>query len=115
MSAVVTAIVGHLCIDQRPRLLEILLADRLRRPEGERADRAGRVVAGILREGRRAHYEQVRHIPALEIAVERARLRVRAHDRAAIEMRGLVLGNVVRPLARLLLHDLAPIALTISA
>ena len=66
-------------------------------------NRAGRVVAGVLRKGARAHDEQVRHVPALQIAVERAGLRVRPHDRAAAQMRRLVLGDVVGPLAIFLL------------
>ena len=70
------------------------------RPERQRRDRAGRVVAGVLRERARAQHEQVRHVPALQIAVERAGLRIGAHDGAAVEMRGLVGGDVVGALAR---------------
>src|SRR5262245_57148700 len=43
-----------LCMNERPRILEVLRANGGGRPESERAHRAGRVVAGILREGGRA-------------------------------------------------------------
>src|SRR5215467_5235341 len=39
------------CLNQRPRLLQILRLDRIQRLVGERAHGAGRVVAGVLREG----------------------------------------------------------------
>ena len=47
-----------------PGRLQVLAADRVGGPEGERADRAGRVVAGVLREHARAQDEHVRHVPA---------------------------------------------------
>ena len=101
--------------DQRPRILEILRADRRGRPESERADRTGRIVAGILREGGRALDEQIRHVPALQISVERAVPWIVAHDGAAAEMRGLILGDVVGPLRGCLTTCSAPIFLMISA
>src|SRR6185437_12435788 len=55
-------------LHQRSGVLEILVADRIRRPIGQRADGTGRVVAGVLRKHRRAHDEHVRHVPALQIA-----------------------------------------------
>src|SRR5215831_19705578 len=68
---------------QRPGLLQILRLDRLQRVEGEGAHGAGRVVAAVLRKGARADREHVVHVPALEILVHRARLRIRAHGDAA--------------------------------
>ena len=60
-------------------------------------------------------HEQVRHVPALQIAVEHAGLGIGAHDGAAVEMRGLVGRDVVGPLRGFLSIVCAPIALTISA
>jgi hypothetical protein len=60
------------------------------------------LVAGVLREGGGALDEQVRHVPALQISVQGAVARIVAHDRAAAEMRCLIVGHVVGPFARLL-------------
>src|SRR4051794_17688373 len=89
---------------QRPRIFEIGVANSRGRPEGERGKRACRVVACVLRERARSHDEEVRNVPRLEIFVERARLRIGTHDRAAVEMRRLILGDVVGCLARLLVN-----------
>ncbi len=64
------------------------IASRLR--IGQRTDRAGRVVAGVLRKRRGPHHEHVRDVPGLQIAVEHAGVRVRPHHRAASIVRGLV-------------------------
>src|SRR3569833_2064226 len=99
---ITSAICAALCIDELPRVLEIFRADRIRGPISERCDRSGRVVAGVLRKRAGAKHKQVGHVPALKIAVEGAGARVRSHDRAAAEMRGLVFGDVVWRLAILL-------------
>ena len=83
-------------LDQRSRVFEILVADRVRGPIGEGADGAGRVVAGIVRERRRAEHEYVRDIPALQILVERAVGRVRSHDGATGVVRALIGYNAPR-------------------
>src|ERR1700689_4780376 len=58
-------------MDKRSRVLEVLGPDRLGRPVGERRDRVGRIVAGVLRKGARAHDEKVGNVPTLQIAVDR--------------------------------------------
>src|SRR5579872_2792243 len=83
-------------IDQWPRTLEILRADLCHGPVSQSRNGAGGVVARILRKGARAHDEQIRHVPALQIAVERARLRIGAHDRASAQMCRLICRDVVR-------------------
>src|SRR4030088_2628434 len=80
------SILLRLRIDQRPRLLEILVSDGVRRPIGERANGERRVVAGVLRKRAGAEHEQIRDVPTLEIAVDRAGLGIRGHDRAAVQM-----------------------------
>src|SRR5215467_3151826 len=92
----------ELCMDERPRVLEILGADRRGTPVGQRRDCTGRVIAGVLGKGASALHEQVWHIPALQIDVERAVAGGRSHDGAAAPMRALVTGHVVGTLARLL-------------
>jgi hypothetical protein len=57
---------------------------------GQRRHGAGRVVAGILREGARAHREYVGHVPDCRYLLTTLSLRVVAHDRAAGVVRGLV-------------------------
>src|SRR6516162_2559748 len=44
-------------MNKRPRCLDVLIDDRLGGPIRERADRARRVIAVLLREHRRAHDE----------------------------------------------------------
>src|SRR5277367_2005889 len=90
-------------MDERSGVLEILGPDRLRRPVSESRNGPGRIVAGVLRKGARAHDEKVRNVPALQIAVQRAGRGVYPHDRAAAQVRGLVLCHVVGRLAGLLL------------
>src|ERR1700757_3991804 len=80
----------ELCMDERPRVLEILGADRSGTPVGQRRDCAGRVVTDVLGKGTGALHEQVWHIPALQINVERAVAGGRSQDGAAAQMRGLV-------------------------
>src|SRR4051794_14309695 len=59
--------------DQRlMRRLQILGPDGVGGMVGEGGHRAGRIVAGVLREGRGAQDEQVRHIPALQVSVAEA-------------------------------------------
>src|ERR1700677_5136058 len=89
-------------MDERSGVLEVLRTDGGGRPGGKGAHRAGRVVAGVLRKRGGAHHEQIGHVPALQIAVERAVARGVAHDGAAVEMRGLIGRDVVRRLARTL-------------
>src|SRR5271155_933628 len=84
----------ELRMDERPWVLEILGADRRGAPVSKRRDGASRIVAGILGESACTLYEQVRHIPALQIDVERAVAGIAPHDRAATQMRGLVGGDV---------------------
>src|SRR5271157_4351621 len=59
-------------MDEGPRVLEVLGPDRVGRPVCEGCNRAGRIVAGVLRKGARAHDEKVGDVPALLVAVERA-------------------------------------------
>src|SRR3984957_1561340 len=82
-------------MDEGSRVLEVLGPDRFGRPVGERRDRTGRIVAGVLRKGARTHDEKVGNVPALLVAVDRAGRGVGSHDRAAAQVRRLVLGNVV--------------------
>src|SRR5262245_39428575 len=89
-------------MNERPRILKVLRANSGGGPESECAHRAGRVVAGVLREGGRALDEQVRHVPALQIFVQGTVARIVAHDSAATEMRRLIVGNVIWAFTRLL-------------
>src|SRR5271167_3316118 len=91
-------------MDERSGVLKVLGPDRLGRPVGQSGNRPGRIVAGVLRKGARAHDEEIRNVPALQIAIERAGRGVGPHDRAATQVRRLVLCDVVGRLARLLLH-----------
>src|SRR5262245_14507295 len=91
---------------ERPRILEILRADSGGRPECERGHGAGRVVAGILRKGACALYEDIRYIPALQIPVDHAVAGIGSHDGAAADVRRLILRYIVRSFARLL-HNLS--------
>src|SRR2546430_601506 len=75
---------ARLSMDQWPRVFEVLVADRRRRPERQRGDGARRIVAGILRKGAGAEHEQVRDVPALQITVERAGFGIAPHDCAAV-------------------------------
>ena len=50
-------------------VLEVAVADRLGGAVGDRADRAGRVRAGVLREERGAGDEDVRRVPDLAVGV----------------------------------------------
>src|ERR1700712_768492 len=82
-------------MDEWPRRLQVLRADRVRRPIGERGQRSGRVVAGVLREVARARHEQVWNVPALAESIDGAGSRVGSHHRAAAEMGRLVLRDVI--------------------
>ena len=59
-----------------PGCLDIPIADRFRRPIGQRADRAGGIATFILLEGGGANYEDIGNVPALQIAVDRAGVRL---------------------------------------
>src|SRR5438270_4676981 len=85
-----------LCLDQWPRILEILVLDRLGRPERERSNGAGRVVAGVLRKRRGAHDEEIGHVPMLAVAIGDAVLRRSAHDCAAGLVRRLGVDEAIR-------------------
>src|SRR5271165_3278675 len=98
-SSAVVATACKLRMDERPRVLEILRADRRSAPIRERCDGACRVVAGVLRKRARALHEQVRDVPTLQIPVDCAVARIGPHDGAAAQMRGLVGGDVVGALA----------------
>src|ERR1700756_5488545 len=89
-------------MDERARVLEILRSDCRGGPKGECAYRIGRIVTGILRKCACTEHEQVGHIPTLQISVHRAVAGIVAHDGAAVEMRGLIHSNIVRPFAGLL-------------
>src|SRR6202789_3134742 len=84
-----------LSINQSPRVLQIFVSDRRSRPVGQGADSQRRVVSGVLRESARSQHEQVRHVPALLVTVERAGFRIGPHHGAATHMRRLILGDVV--------------------
>src|ERR1700722_7143621 len=92
-------------MDERARVLEIARPDRLRRPECKRRQSSRRIVARVLRKSARAHDEEVRHIPTLQVAIDGARLRIRPHDRTAAQMGRLIISDVVWSLA-IFLHDL---------
>src|SRR5204863_249707 len=62
---------------------------------GEGAYRGGGGIGAVLREGASADHEDVADVPRLQILVDRARRRVRAHDRAADVVRALVGHDVV--------------------
>src|ERR1700716_1759833 len=83
--------VARLGIDERSWVLQILIADRRGRPIGERAQRSGGVIASVLRIGTRTHHEQIWHVPALQITIERARRPIGPHNGAPAQMRRLVL------------------------
>src|SRR4051812_19226966 len=59
-------------IHQRAGAAQVLIADCGRGMVGQGRDRSGWVVAGLLREGAGAHYEEVRYVPALQVLVEDA-------------------------------------------
>src|SRR5689334_7193150 len=82
-------------MDERPRILEILLAYRLRRPVGEGGHRSRRVVSGVLWKRRSSHHEQVGHVPALKVTVQRAGPGIGAHHGTSAKVRRLVLRDVV--------------------
>src|SRR5579862_4486507 len=91
-------------MDERPRVLEILGADRRGTPLSERRDGASRVIAWILRKGGGALDEQVWHVPALQIDVEGTVAGIRPHNCAATQVRGLVARYVIGTGARPLDH-----------
>src|SRR5689334_15383187 len=96
--------VKNLHMHEGPWALAVAVDDRVGCPVGERADGAGRVVAMILREHARAHDEQVRYVPALQVAVDDAVARIVAHDRPAGVVSSLVWNDRIRRLARLRLE-----------
>src|SRR5580658_7799993 len=75
--------------------LEVLLSDRLRRPVGQRADNPRGVVPIVLWERVGARGEDIRHVPRLQVAVERGRPWVVAHDRASTGMGALIDRDVI--------------------
>src|SRR5215470_17077258 len=89
---------------ERARLLQVSLAYRFRRPIGQRSDQAGWVVAQSLRKRRGAGHEHVVHVPTLQVAVDGAGVGIDAHDRAAVEVGGLV-AHAVEVLAEVLDRD----------
>src|SRR5580698_9917979 len=92
VKASATAIPGTItsCMDERPRIFEVLAGDGVRRPQRERAHGAGRIIAVLLREHGRALDEQIVCIPRLQIAIDDARFRVGAHHGAAGIVRRLI-------------------------
>ena len=62
----------------------------MRRLKRQRAHGAGRIVAGVLRKSGGAHHEQVRHVPDLQMLVDRAGAGIGAHHKAADDVRGLI-------------------------
>src|SRR5690348_17200314 len=54
-------------VDERTGIFQIACRDRVGGPIGQRRDRAGRVVAGVLRKCRAAHHEQIAGFPVLQI------------------------------------------------
>src|SRR5665213_344811 len=59
-------------MDERARVLEVMRSDRRCRPVRQSRRGAGRVVTRILRKGAGTHDEQIRHVPALQIAIDGA-------------------------------------------
>src|SRR6218665_3711503 len=59
-------------------------------PQRQRRQRAGRVVAGVVLKHRSADHEQILRIPMLQVRRDDAGCRVRAHRRAAGDMRALI-------------------------
>src|SRR5690242_17533391 len=78
------------CLNEWTGVLQVLVPDGVGRPVRQGADGAGRVVSGVLWEGAGSHHEQVRHLPALKVAIHDTGLGIGAHDRAAGIMGGLV-------------------------
>src|SRR5262245_63664407 len=60
---------------QRSRALQVTL-DGIYGPIGERADRTGRVLAGVLGESTCAGDKNVRHVPGLGKPIERTGFRI---------------------------------------
>src|ERR1700759_5041873 len=86
----------RLRIDQSPRALEVFVSDCLGRPKGKRPDGKCGVVAGVLWKCAGPEDEQVRYIPALQIAIDDARVWVAAHHCATVEMSRLIGRDIVR-------------------
>src|ERR1700754_4195112 len=72
-----------LCTDERSWIPQVLFSDRRSRPVSKRAQRPGRVVAGVLRIAARTQHEQIWYIPALQIAIDRTGAWIGSHDGAA--------------------------------
>src|SRR5581483_2676413 len=89
----------RLRIDKSPRALQIFGSDRGGSPIGKSSDCKGRVVAGVLRKCAGAEDEQVRHVPALEVAIDDTGGGIATHHGSAVEMRRLIGRDVVRPFA----------------
>ena len=64
-------------VNQWTRCLQILVLDCVRRPVRKRSYRAGRILAGVLREYAGAGDEHVRNVPDLKILVQNAGVRIR--------------------------------------
>src|ERR1700761_8923156 len=86
VAAIAQVPASFLRTDQRPRILKVLLADRLRGPERHRRKRPRGVVAGILWEAAGAHDEEVGNVPALQVAIHGTHLGIRTHHRPAAQM-----------------------------
>src|SRR5262249_48817501 len=78
-------------LNEGARLLQLPCLDRVEGLEGERPDGAGAVVAAVLREGAGADHEHVRHVPALQVLVDRAG---RRKDGARFYACGLRMGRI---------------------
>src|ERR1700736_257692 len=90
-------------LHERAGTLQVVVYDRVCRPIGERAHSIRGIIPGVLREGRGTHDEQIGHVPALQIAIERAGPGLDAHNGTAAGVRCLVHGDVVMTATRVLL------------
>lgn len=56
--------------DQRTRIWQVILADRVGCPIGKRTHHSGRVILNVLRKSRSPHHENIVLPPCLQIAVQ---------------------------------------------
>src|SRR5258707_8887084 len=80
-------------VDQSAGIFEILRFQSIDCPVGQRADRSGRVPGGVPRKGRSPNDKDIMHVPALQVRVEDARVRIVTDDAAAAVVRRLVLSD----------------------
>ena len=80
---------------QLVRVIEVVVAQLVGCPIGERQQRSGRVRAGVLRIERRARDHHVRRVPHLTVLVGDRIAGIAAHNRAARTVRALILMHVV--------------------